>query len=137
MFSSAEWNEATGPSRRSKVRSILHLRHHSQTGVLHYCRVVPPELRPIIGKGTISGTLGSKTLDHAALIRWVEIDRDAEQRLTNARQKLAGQPLRQKFARADKASFHEDWQEWCERRVEGGDIFVRPTAGDRQRSLAA
>ncbi len=74
------------------MRSILHLRHHSQTGVLHYRRVVPPELRPIIGKATISGTLGSKTLDHAALIRWVEIDRHAEQRLANARQKLAGQP---------------------------------------------
>ena len=74
------------------MRSISHLRHHSQTGVLHYRRVVPPELRQIIGKATISGTLGSKTLDHAALIRWVEIDRDAEQRLANARQKLAGQP---------------------------------------------
>jgi hypothetical protein len=60
--------------------------------VLHYRRVVPPELRPFIGKGTISTTLGSKTLDHSALIRWVEIDRDAEQRLANARQKLAGQP---------------------------------------------
>jgi hypothetical protein len=55
---------------------------------------VPPELRQIIGKATISGTLGSKTLDHAALIRWVEIDRHAEQRLADARQKLARQPDR-------------------------------------------
>ncbi len=102
------------------MRSISHLRHHSQTGVLHYRRVVPPELRPIIGKATISGTLGSKTLDHAALIRWVEIDRHAEQRLANARQKLAGQPLLDDRPEGDTPAFidvrrciaaFEDWKQ--------------------------
>src|SRR5260370_914807 len=73
------------------MRSIRYLRHHSETGVLHYRRVAPPELRPIIGKETISATLGSKVLDHDAVIRWVEIDRDTEQRLRDARYQLAHQ----------------------------------------------
>jgi hypothetical protein len=53
--------------------------------------VVPPELRPILGKETISATLGSTVLDHDTLQRWIEIDRDAEQRLNDARHQLAGQ----------------------------------------------
>jgi len=72
------------------LRSISYLRHHSQTGVLHYRRVVPSQLRPFIGKGTISRSLGSKTLDHAALTRWIEIDQEADRRLADARQALAG-----------------------------------------------
>jgi hypothetical protein len=73
------------------MESIFHLRHHPKSGFLHYRRVVPEKLRSIIGKGTITATLGSKVLDHDALIRWVEIDRDALRRLDNARRKLAGE----------------------------------------------
>ncbi len=73
------------------MESIFHLRHHPKSGFLQYRRVVPKNLRPIVGKGTITATLGSKVLDHAALIRWVEIDRDAQRRLDDARRKLAGQ----------------------------------------------
>jgi hypothetical protein len=73
------------------VESIYHLRHHPKSGYLQYRRVVPEKLRAIVGKGTITATLGSKVLDHAALIRWVEIDRDAQRRLDDARRKLVGQ----------------------------------------------
>lgn len=71
------------------MESIRHLRHHPKSGVLHYRRIVPRDLRPFVGKGTISATLGSKVLDHDALIRWVQIDRDARRRLQDARRKLA------------------------------------------------
>jgi hypothetical protein len=73
------------------LESIRYLRQHPKSGVLHYRRVVPPELRPILGKETISATLGSKSLDHEALQRWIEIDRDAERRLNDARHQLACQ----------------------------------------------
>jgi hypothetical protein len=76
------------------LESIRYLRHHPKSGILHYRRVVPPELRAIIGKETISATLGSKVLYLDALIRWVEIDRDAEQRLSDARHQLTRQKLR-------------------------------------------
>jgi hypothetical protein len=69
----------------------FHLCHHPKSGFLQYRRVVPQKLRAIVGKGTITATLGSKVLDHAALIRWVEIDRDAQRRLDDARRKLVRQ----------------------------------------------
>jgi len=53
--------------------------------VLHYRRVIPPHLRAHVGVGTISRSLGAKTLNHAALSRWIEADREAEQRLAEAR----------------------------------------------------
>ena len=53
--------------------------------MLHYRRIVPPHLRPHVGVGTISRSLGARTLDHAALSRWIEADREAEQRLADAR----------------------------------------------------
>ncbi len=71
------------PIRWDKVESIRHLRHHPKTGVLQYRRVVPPDLRSILGRGSICASLGSKVLNHAALIRWVEIDRDARRRPPN------------------------------------------------------
>jgi hypothetical protein len=111
------------PIRWDKVESIRHLRHHPKTGVLQYRRVVPPDLRSILGRGSICASLGSKVLDHAALIRWVEIDRDARRRLDDARQKLcaastdqgAGQNPPPQFIdiRACAAAF----QVWSEREV--------------------
>jgi hypothetical protein len=77
------------------MESIRYLRHHPKSGVLHYRRVIPPDLRPILGKETISATLGSKVLDHDALQRWIEIDRDAGQRLADARHQLAREKLPQ------------------------------------------
>lgn len=105
------------------MESIRHLRHHPKTGVLQYRRVVPPDLRSILGKGSICASLGSKVLDHAALIRWVEIDRDARRRLDDARRKLCagktgqgdGQDPLPQFIdlRACAAAF----QAWTEREV--------------------
>lgn len=67
------------------MESIRYLRQQSKTGVLHYRRVVPPHLRAHVGVGTISRSLGARSLDHAALSHWIEADREAEQRLADAR----------------------------------------------------
>ena len=64
---------------------------HPKLGFLQYWRVVPQKLRALVGKGTITATLESKILDHTALIRWVENDRNAQRPLDDARRKLGGQ----------------------------------------------
>ncbi|MFZ6761730.1 hypothetical protein [Pseudoroseomonas sp. WGS1072] len=67
------------------MESIRYLRQHPRTGLLHYRRVIPPHLRAHVGVGTISRSLGARTLNHIALSRWIEADREAEQRLAEAR----------------------------------------------------
>jgi hypothetical protein len=67
------------------VESIRYLRQHPKTGLLHYRRVVPAHLRAHVGVGTISRSLGAQTLGNVALSRWLEADREAEQRLADAR----------------------------------------------------
>jgi len=51
---------------------------------MHYRRVVPPHLRAHLGFGATSRSLGARTLNHIALSRWIEADREAEQRFANS-----------------------------------------------------
>ena len=64
--------------RDAYVQSAVHL--SSPTPLPNRCPALSPRRAPRAShhhrqEPLISGTLGSKTLDHAALIRWVEIDR--------------------------------------------------------------